>query len=281
MRQEVVARAFRMVTGPTRAFVREMSDSRRGSRGDADDKPWSRFADSITDSDLEALYALGRPMVFRAGEHLMRAGERGNHIAVLRSGHVKVVTGDGSGHERLIGVRGRGDLLGEMACLQNRPRSAGVVAHNRVDGMWISGDRFLAFLDRRPRVALEVARQVMVRLREAERRQTELVSHDVGVRLVRAMQEMIAVFAERRCPAVAEVPLLQEELAQLATASEVAVQRALRGLRDAGLVVTHYRRIEIPCMRCFDRWAERVANGARKQAKAVPGCGGSGTCTSG
>ncbi|MBW4719097.1 Crp/Fnr family transcriptional regulator [Saccharothrix sp. SC076] len=203
----------------------------------------------------------------------MRQGDPGDCVWVLRSGRVKVVARDGSGHDRLLGIRGKGELLGEMSCVDDGPRSASVVAHGAVEATKITKTRFVGIMDERPAVAREVVRQVSQRLRDAERKQSELTSENVDTRVTRVLVDLVAEFVDEGSAARGvSVPLGQEELAQLAAASHVSAQRALRRLRTRKLVVTGYGRVEVPCVACL------VALSGLNHAKDVTGCGGHGVC---
>ncbi|MEU4800836.1 Crp/Fnr family transcriptional regulator [Actinosynnema sp. NPDC023587] len=232
------------------------------------------FAVRVRTADLQALVESGRRVRYAAGEHLMRQGEPGDCVLLVESGRVKVVVRDGSGHERLLGIRGGGELLGEMSCVDDGPRSASVVAHGAVSAIKIAKARFTGIMEERPAIAREVVRQVSQRLRDAERKQAELTSDSVDTRVARVLAELAEVFAEDGAhgPGGVSVPLGQEELAQLAAASHVSAQRALRGLRARRLVTTGYGRVDIPCLGCF------AALSGLNPGKDVTGCGGGGAC---
>ncbi|WP_148302720.1 Crp/Fnr family transcriptional regulator [Saccharothrix espanaensis] len=235
------------------------------------------FAGRVRAADLRALVECGRTVRYAPGDHLMRQGDPGDCVLLVGSGRVKVVARDGAGHERLLGIRGSGELLGEMSCVDDGPRSASVVAHDPVSATKIAKARFMGIMGERPAIAREVVRQVSQRLRDAERKQSELTSDSVDTRVARVLAELVGLFADDSAlgPRGVTVPLGQEELAQLAAASHVSAQRALRGLRARGLVTTGYGRVDIPCLGCF------TALSGLNPAKDVRGCGGRGACPQG
>jgi CRP-like cAMP-binding protein len=65
---------------------------------------------------------------FAPGEHLLRRGEPGDHMLVIRSGQVRVPLLDGQGREKAVFLLGEGDLVGEMALLTGEARTADVLA---------------------------------------------------------------------------------------------------------------------------------------------------------
>lgn len=238
---------------------------------------YARFCDRVSQPELTQLFRCGHSARYRAGQPLMGEGEPGDYVVIIRSGQVKVLVRDERGNDHLLGVRGPGELLGEMACIEDRARSATVLAHSQVVGIKIPKTAFLDFVVRHPRTALEVGRQAMIRLRAVERRQTQLVSRDVGTRLVRVLAEMSAVFVAGPDAREVEIPLSHDELAQLAFVAKVSVQRKLRLLRERRLVTTRYGKVVVPCLSCFRHSAMAVAEG-RKSSNVIMGCNGVGNC---
>ena len=65
---------------------------------------------------------------FGAGEYLIRRGEPGDHMHVIRTGQVRVPLVDAAGREKAVFLLGEGDLVGEMALLTGEARTADVIA---------------------------------------------------------------------------------------------------------------------------------------------------------
>ncbi len=90
------------------------------------------FAD-IPEEDLAALAANLEPLHVRAGEVLMRQGERAVSFAIIASGRLEI---------RHVGPDGQiavtellpGTIVGEIALLRNAPRTATVIAEDDVCG---------------------------------------------------------------------------------------------------------------------------------------------------
>lgn len=230
------------------------------------------FATRLSAKELTALLDRGRPVEYEVGELLMRQGDEGDCVIVVRTGITKIMAADGSGSDRLLAVRGPGELLGEMACIDEGLRSASVVARERVFGVKIARSRFIEYLDGHPRAAREVARQVAQRLRRAEVQATAMTSESVDVRVLQALANMIGFFGGAPASNRGEIPLNQCELAQLAAASHVATHRSLRRLRERKLLTTRYGRLHVPCAACLRRAVE---------SKSITGCGGSPKCDPG
>ena len=81
---------------------------------------------------LDAIAAKVTLAEWREGEHLIRRGEQGTTMYVIREGRVRVPIVDSTGHERSVVHLGKGDVVGEMALLTGEKRNADVVAETDV-----------------------------------------------------------------------------------------------------------------------------------------------------
>ena len=79
-------------------------------------------------SKLKLLAFTSESLAFEDGEDLCHAGDAADCAYVIMSGEVEIIAKGDDGGEVLIAVRGRNELIGEMAVVTNAPRSAGVRA---------------------------------------------------------------------------------------------------------------------------------------------------------
>ena len=121
------------------------------------------FWNALADPEREALAAAGVEEFFRAGAVLCRAGEDTSQVTIIDSGWVKVSVPDANGGEKILAVRGQGDVVGERAALTTRVRSATVTALDEVSAMVVPAERFAEFLRGHPRAAEVLERQVTER----------------------------------------------------------------------------------------------------------------------
>jgi putative peptide zinc metalloprotease protein len=79
---------------------------------------------SCSDDDIAALVAALRPMRAPAGRQIIRQGERGDRVYLIRSGEVEVWRREENRREQLVAELRRGDYCGEYALLQDEPYDA-------------------------------------------------------------------------------------------------------------------------------------------------------------
>ncbi len=247
------------------------------SRVPESDRTWppDSFLGRLTEGERDALLALGgAATTYQASDTLLLDGDaRGEFVVLIHQGQVKVVIEDERGNDYLIGVRTRGDLLGEMSYIDRRPRSASVVAISSVRATRIAWENLNAYMRAHPLVWMKIARLLADRLRESDQTGRELHSEWVAQRVARQLLTLADTFDERT-GGDRTIPLSQVEVAQLTRAAEVTVNRVLREFRDRRVVRTEYRRLVVPCLTCLNRLATALAADPKHGAKSVLGCGG-------
>ncbi|MFQ3622131.1 MAG: Crp/Fnr family transcriptional regulator [Acetobacteraceae bacterium] len=175
-----------------------------------------------------AAYAHVRPM--RRGETLFRRGDPGLGLIAVLAGKVRIVLPSDEGKDIVLNTVRAGEVLGEIALLDGRPRSADAVA--LTDGRVMTLDRreVLPLLESHPKLALAVIEVLCERLRRTSTQVEELMFLPLEVRLARALLRMAA--AQK----LASVPATQKELAELAGATRESVNRLLKAWEAEGTV---------------------------------------------
>jgi CRP/FNR family cyclic AMP-dependent transcriptional regulator len=162
---------------------------------------------------------------------------------VLRRGRVKVFV-MAAGRETVLAFRGPGDVIGEQSGLDDGPRSASVIAVEPVEAVVVSGAAFRAFLDETPGAALAIARELSMRLRDADAKRAEFGSLNSIGRVAGRLLEL-AGSGEEEGALTVSIPLSHEELAGWVGASVPSVDRALATMRSLGWIETRRRQIRI------------------------------------
>jgi len=198
----------------------------------------------LTDDEIAALRAAGRPRRWDRGATVMSEGDTSDWVLVLTEGRVKVSSHTTAGTEVVLAVRGPGGLIGEMSAIDGSPRSATVTALEPISGILVSD--FPGFLQQHGRIAVLLMRIVTGRLRDSDRKRIEYGAFDTTGRVATRLIELAERYGEQTSAGVrVALPLSQDELAGWTGASREAVSKALRSLRDRGLIETGRRRVTI------------------------------------
>jgi len=194
----------------------------------------------------EVLRRAGRWHAHPAGSVLIREGDAAESVLVLLSGRVKVVAVGRSGHQTLLAIRVPGDILGELAAVDDRHRSATVIAADAVEVLRIPVPAFVEILRAHGAISYSLLRVVSTKLRSANARRVETGETTIAQRVSTTLAELAADHGTIVAGEITiMIPLSQEELAMMVGASREAVVRALRELRATGLIRTARRQITL------------------------------------
>jgi CRP/FNR family transcriptional regulator len=128
--------------------------------------------------ELKELAAYCRDGEYSPGSVLISQGERGLGLFILTKGTVRITRANSpDGAEEVLGTAGVGDVIGEMALLDDLPRSATVTAVDDVTvlvlPLWEFRRILCRILSSDPDVGLDLLAVLSRRLRKAEQRATE------------------------------------------------------------------------------------------------------------
>jgi len=123
------------------------------------------FFKELSDDALAAVADKASVCKYQAGDIMMRKGDPADSFFVILNGHLKIVTTDAKGDEIIINKVGPGESIGELALVDQRPRSAGVVALDEVEALELTKDAFFELLNQRLDVSLGILRGFSNRLR--------------------------------------------------------------------------------------------------------------------
>ena len=128
---------------------------------------------------------------------------------VMLSGKAKVVLTDDHGREVILGYMGPQDFFGEMGILDDSPRSASVFTLEPCEMLRLSKTGFMSCVREHSEVAMLVIRNLVKRLRAADRKIESLALVDVSGRVARLLldlaQESGGKLIVQRAPAKQEI----------------------------------------------------------------------------
>ncbi|GLY38751.1 Crp/Fnr family transcriptional regulator [Amycolatopsis sp. NBRC 101858] len=219
----------------------------------------------LADADREYLLARGTRRRFRANDVVLMEGDPSDHVHVLVAGWVRVSTIVEDGREVLFGLRGPGEVLGDLAAVTGLPRSASVRAIEPCTVYQLTGAEFVDVLHTRPEIAIATIKTVAARLRSAESARVDAAAFDVS-RRVAVVLVRLAEEHGRRVPegVLIEDAFSQEDIGAQIGAARRTVARALRVLREKGIVETGRRRILIRQLRVLRAFARSEPNGTQR-----------------
>lgn len=169
----------------------------------------------------------------------------------------KVVQTQKQGYDLLLGLRGSGDVVGEMAGLDGSPRRASIITCTPVALRRFARPQFDDFLRQRPEIYPKLMAMIAARLDWANRQRGEVSTYPVEVRLARTVLEVLERYGYRTSAGHhVGVGLSQLEWGQLIGARVDAVNKATRQLRASNLLRTDRRKFVVTNMPVLRRMAD-------------------------
>ena len=191
--------------------------------------------------ELARFAELTRERAYPKGSVILFQDDPGDSLFVLRQGRVKVVLIGEDGREVILGVLEPGAHFGELALIDDQPRSAHVIAMDDAQLLILRREDFRRRVEANPTVAWALLTELSRRLRRADQKIGGLVLLDVPGRISRLLLDL----ADEAGGPNIDKPLTHQTIAQMIGASRETVSRAMKEFQDAGLILVERRRIAI------------------------------------
>jgi CRP/FNR family transcriptional regulator, cyclic AMP receptor protein len=156
-----------------------------------------RSADLLSDLPdrvSAGLLANARPVKLAADEFLFLAGDPGDGCYRLNEGLLKVSIVSPAGAERILAILGPGSLVGDMAMIDGRPRSASVSALRDCKLSFVSRASFEAVAEKNPEIYKHLLSLLAARLRDTDQVVAAGTFLPVKGRVARALLDLAKAF---------------------------------------------------------------------------------------
>ena len=123
---------------------------------------------SLTEQDIATLLRdeASQERVYPRSGVILKGGEAGDSMFLLGAGSVQVTLGGTGGPLMPVAVLQAGEIFGEMAVLERRPRSATVIAQEQCVLLEVAGAEIRKLLERHPEIEVKMYTVMRDRLRQ-------------------------------------------------------------------------------------------------------------------
>lgn len=195
----------------------------------------------LNEAELARFAEVTREREYPKNSVILFEDDPGDALYIVSTGQVKVVLIGEDGREVILSVLGDGDFFGEMAIIDDEPRSAHVIAMKDSHLLVLRREAFQAQLEQNPKIALKLLRVLVQRLRRADEKIGGLVLLDVNGRVA---QLLLKLAEESGGPRITR-RLTHHTIAQMIGSSRETVSRAMRELVERGAIDVSRREITI------------------------------------
>jgi len=170
--------------------------------------------------------------------------EEGDCLFMILEGRIKVTILGDDGREIILTMLGPGDLFGEMALLDNEPRSATAIAVEESELLLLQRSDFQAVVGENPGISVALIKVLTARLRRANHQIQTLALLDVYGRVARVILDMAREEGRRlKDGRIAFRRATHQEIANRIGTTRETVTRMLKDLERQGLVRVEGREI--------------------------------------
>jgi CRP/FNR family transcriptional regulator, cyclic AMP receptor protein len=240
------------IPGPNETVLRQREAERRGMLqshylfGKLDPNHIDRLASCIVEKSV------GR------GATIFAKGDPGSSLFAIRKGTAKMTLPSADGHEVVVNLVTQGDIFGEIALLDGRPRTADAVAISDCEMFVIERRDFLPLVREEPEIALKLIEILCGRLRQTTQQVEGVMFLHLSGRLAKALLRLSGVGGVAR---EQKVVVTQRDLGNIIGMSRESTNRQLRLWAENKWIRLERGAITILSVEALERIAESDCEG--------------------
>jgi len=193
-------------------------------------------------TSLDELKAVTVTRAFPKNSIIINEGDENQSLYILESGRVKVYLSDEDGREIVLNTHGPGEYFGEVALLDDAPRSASVLTLEESKIGMIHKADFEKILRQKPEVALGVIKDLLRRLRLSTESVRSLALMDVYGRVAKLLLDLSE---ENNGNLTVTEKLTHQDIADRVGSSREMISRIFKDLKQGGYIEVENQRITI------------------------------------
>ena len=186
----------------------------------------------LAPAELQRVVEVARERSYPKNSVILFEDDPGDALYVVAMGQVKVVLIGEDGREVILSVLGEGEFFGEMALIDDEPRSAHVIAMEDSALIVLRREDFQGILIHTPALALALLKELSRRLRRVDEKVGSLVLLDVHGRVAQLLLDLADETDGQRITR----RLTHHTIAQMIGSSRETVSRTMRQFVDKGLI---------------------------------------------
>lgn len=187
--------------------------------------------------ELESLAGCARVKTIQAKELAFSKGTAGSQMFAIIRGRVKVSTLSREGQDVVLAILGPDEFFGEIAVLDERERTATVLAMEPSQLLVLERKALLPFLEHNPKVAIKLLTAISRRLRSTDEIVEDIVFLSVPERLAKKLLYLARDFGQRLPNGIRiALKVSQQELGDMIGTSRETVNQQIGLWRKSGLL---------------------------------------------
>jgi CRP/FNR family transcriptional regulator len=189
---------------------------------------------TLDDNQLEQVSARLRETRLARGSSIFQQGQEGDYLYVIVTGRVRIYLSGADGREITFRIYGSGEIFGEFALLDGKPRSANATASSDVHALVLYREDFWELLEQN----FDLARRLIAALTERLRYTTRTLERQSFLSARGKLAEVLVHLAslDSMGADTVRLELSQQELADYINTTREWVNQTLQSFVDEGLI---------------------------------------------
>jgi CRP/FNR family cyclic AMP-dependent transcriptional regulator len=182
----------------------------------------------------------------RRGKLVFQKGDEGSYMVAVLSGRIRISATSAEGREVTLNMIDAGEVFGELALLDCKPRSADATALEDSSLMLVDRRHFLPYLASNHALALRVIDVLCERLRDTSETLGNFAMLDLPGRLARKLINLAEQYGRSENGHTRlDIRLSHTDLGRFVGSSRETVNKQMRAWEDAGIVTREGGRIAL------------------------------------
>jgi CRP-like cAMP-binding protein len=204
----------------------------------------SPLFDALPRQALDDIIALAVDRTVRRGQTIFQKGDAGSTMIAVLSGRVRISSTSPDGREVTLNMIDAGEVFGEMALLDGKPRSADATALEDSHLMLVERRHFLPHLETNHDLAIRLIDVLCDRLRETSETVGSFAMLDLPGRLARRLLSLAEDYGKtQRGEVRLDIRLSHTDLGRFVGGSRESVNKQMRAWEEEGIVARDASRI--------------------------------------
>lgn len=195
--------------------------------------------ESLNDQERQQLTTMLKLDAIKKRELLFSRGDAGSSFYIIIKGAIKISVSNELGAEVTLALLSDGDFFGEMALLDEQPRSANATALENTVLYRLDRNDFFSFLLQNENTIRSILCSLSLRLRSIDDMFSETTFLTVSARLAKRLFELAKPLQiQEKESKEYQIRMSQQELASMLGVTRERINKELKILRDKGIVTT-------------------------------------------
>jgi CRP-like cAMP-binding protein len=206
----------------------------------------SPLFDALPHDALDNILFQATDKSVRRGQTVFQKGDAGSYMVAVLSGRIRISATSPDGREVTLNMIDAGEIFGELALLDGKPRSADATALEDSNLMMVERRHFLPYLASNRELALRVIDVLCERLRDTSETLGNFAMLDLPGRLARKLLNLANEYgATAGGRTRLEIRLSHTDLGRFVGCSRETVNKQMRAWEEDGIVARDGGRISL------------------------------------